>query len=280
MSVRLIAKSIWSNPGNRGQRLRRSAMALLWQVTKRVAPKPKIIRLTNGRQFIAHPDCVISSALIYSEWPEFHEFTFIRAQLQQDDVLIDVGANVGHVGLLLSDIVRPADIVAFEPTPVTFARLEQNWKLNGQELPKLYPHAVGDVENDVLIPNPTSPITVNKPIHDECEKSADLVAVRLMPLDAFRHHWSERKIGLVKIDVEGFEAGVFAGAADTLHFDRPRLIMFESLAGGVDPKIDEVLKEARYEVFQLNESGQPVFDRCDSQNLFAIPSERRAEFHP
>ena len=126
MSFRIVYGSIVNNPGNSGKYLSKAVKAVGWQLWKRTARKPKKIVLANGRKFVANPDCVVSSALIYADWPEYHELQLLRKYLHQDDFLLDVGANVGHLGLLLSDVVDPNRIVAFEPTPITFRRLNTN----------------------------------------------------------------------------------------------------------------------------------------------------------
>ncbi|MGH7194367.1 MAG: hypothetical protein ACREJM_12680, partial [Candidatus Saccharimonadales bacterium] len=116
MSIRQVTCSVWRNPGNRGQRIRRTFAALRWQLQKRIVRSPRTVRLANGVRFRAYPDCVVSSALIYSDWPEFHELRFLRKHLGADELVIDVGANVGHVSLLLADLVGPENVYAFEPT--------------------------------------------------------------------------------------------------------------------------------------------------------------------
>src|ERR1700692_193356 len=103
MSLTLVLRSVWSNPGNRGRRWTRTLRAVEWQLAKRIRQKPRPITLANGARFLAYPDCVVSSSLIYADWPEHKELTFIRRYLNPGDVVIDVGANVGHMSLLLSD---------------------------------------------------------------------------------------------------------------------------------------------------------------------------------
>src|SRR5213083_1969333 len=104
MSIRIIGRSVWNNPGNRDKRVGKLFAALHWQIYKRVIKRPKIITLANGARFRAYPDCVISSALHYADWPEYEELHFCRRHLRRGDVVIDVGANVGHFSLLLADI--------------------------------------------------------------------------------------------------------------------------------------------------------------------------------
>ena len=275
MSVKLITRSIWNNPGNRGRRLRKSFAAVGWQIWKRTVRTPRVLKLPNGVQFKAYPDCVVSSALIYAAWPEFHELQFLRRQLRSGDVVLDVGANVGHLSLLLADVVGSQNIFAFEPTPVTFRRLQENWKLNCWPADGLFQMAVGAQAGQIFVPDTEKPDTKNQVA--ATPRNGRTVPVPLTALDDLRGHWRERKVGLLKIDVEGYEREVFCGSRQLLAQDRPRLIMFESLAGSVEPEITALLRDANYVVFQLDANGRPDFAGASAQNLFALPAERRNE---
>jgi len=197
MSLKLVTQSIWDNPGNKGKRLRKLLEAVGWQIQKHVFRTSRLLTLPNGVQFKAYPDCVISSSLVYSDWPEYHALHFARSALGPDDVVIDVGAHVGHVSLLLADVVGPDNIFAFEPVPVSFDRLTENWELNEWEKQNLFQVAVGAESGatwlkDVDRPNPMASMS------DEGE-----VEVPLRPLDAFRDRWRDQSVGFLKIDVEG-----------------------------------------------------------------------------
>jgi len=240
-------------------------------VRKRVARTAKVIQLANGMRFKAYPDCVVSSALVYSEWPEYWELRFVRQLLQPGEAIIDVGANVGHISLLLADIAGPENIFAFEPTPISFRRLVENWTLNGWDTTRLFPCAVGGANGSARMPDTARPETTNS--ISAASVAARSVEVRLASLDSLRHHWSGRRVGLLKVDVEGSEREVFAGAGALLREDRPRLVLFESLGGAVEEETAALLAGARYAVFQLDDAGRPSFGRCDAQNLFAIPEE-------
>jgi FkbM family methyltransferase len=214
--------------------------------------------------------------LIYADYPEFVELRFIRSFLKRGDIVIDVGANVGHIGLLLSDIVEPTDIYAFEPTPITYARLRENWKKNEFSVDHLYNAAVGSQCGEALIRNVSHPDLMNALVSCATQNDAMLIKVPLFTLDSIRDKWFERRIGLIKIDVEGFEGEVFHGARTTLREDRPSLVMFESLGGALESRIASELRDAEYLVFQLDSDGHPDFTRATAQNLFAVAIERRA----
>jgi FkbM family methyltransferase len=271
MSVRLIFNSVWKNPGNRDRRFRRLARAAAWQFEKRLTGRPRTIRLPNGALFNAYPDCVVSSTLVYADWPEFHELQFIRQQLQPNDIIVDVGANVGHISLLVSDLVDPRNIFAFEPTPISFRRLVENWETNKWPTNNLFQKALGRSCGAAYIPDTAAPETKNA--IKFVNGNATTVAVSVVPLDDARTYWRRHRIGLLKIDVEGFEVDVFAGARNMLQQDRPRLIMFESLADRLNDEIRAILQDAGFAIFQLDEAGRPDFARSSAQNLFAVPQD-------
>lgn len=196
------------------------------------------------------------------------------------DILIDVGANVGHIGLLLSDIIRPEDIFAFEPTPITYARLVENWRRNCVTPgPNLFRFAIGSEDGEILIPETTHPNTMNAVVELNSESAVDsnTAPVPLCCLNSLRNRWEKRKIGLLKIDVEGYEEKVFAGATDVLRMDRPRLLMFESLYDRISPAISRILDDAAYQPFQLDESGYPDITQKDGQNILACPCEEASQ---
>lgn len=265
--------SVWSNPGNKGKRLQKIASALLWQTQKRLLRSSKVLVLPNKVLFRAHPDCVISSSLIYADWPEYIELMFLRRVLQPNDVVLDVGAANGHISLLLADVVQPTNLFAFEPTPTTFRRLQDNWELNGWPNENLFQVALGAEESFGFVPD--VPVTTNQVSGSPHGNMPTKVMIKT--LDQLRGRWNGRRVGLLKIDVEGYEGAVLAGSQQLLSIDRPRYVMFESLTGVLPDEIAAILERQRYQIFQLNPDGIPDVTRSDAQNLFALPSEARAE---
>lgn len=272
MSVHLVAKSIWRNPGNKGRRVSRTLRAILWQLRKRTVRRPVVLRLKSGARFKAYPDCVVSSALIYADWPEYDELLFLRRHLNPGDCVVDVGANVGHISLLLIDIVGPNNVWAVEPTPITYRRLLENWTLNDWPTTGLLHAAVGATRGTVFASDVQGPLTTARVCANP--SPGNTAEVPLMRLDDLRPFWGERRVGLLKIDVEGFEPDVFRGAEQFLRVERPRIIMFESLTGRLDDEVASVLAAAGYVVFQLGEGGNPDFNSASAQNLFAVPREQ------
>lgn len=276
MSIRIISRSVLTNPGNRNKRIRKLYAAVRWQCYKRVIKRPKIITLANGTRFRAYPDCVVSSALHYADWPEYEELHFCRSHLRRGDVVIDVGANVGHFSLLLADIVGAENLFCFEPTPVTWRRLKNNFELNGWSTSHLYAMAVGQREGSVEFPDSEQPETTNSVVWSK--EGVSKIKVPLLSLDSLLPEFAKREVGVLKIDVEGYEREVLLGARRFLREVRPRLVMFESLEGRLDDVLGKVLSDTQYAAFKLGSACQPVEQPLDAQNLFAVPVEHRSDY--
>jgi FkbM family methyltransferase len=140
-----VLRSIWTDGSNRGQRGRRLLVFVGWQLWKRVIDVPIIVSTYNGFRFIAYPDSDVSAALLYYRLPDVQEIEFLRAHLN-GGILLDIGANVGSVSLLLADKVEHA--ILFEPNPVAAARARENVTIN--HLPfEVHEFAVSDVQGTV-----------------------------------------------------------------------------------------------------------------------------------
>jgi hypothetical protein len=105
-----------------------------------------------------------------------------------------------------------------------------------------------------------------------------MTKVQLITLDSITEPLRRNAVGLLKIDVEGYEAEVFEGSHHFLDSIRPRLILFESLGGRLDSKIKAILDRHDYQVFQLDLAGRPEVALLDAQNLFAVPKEIASKF--
>ena len=147
----------------------------------------------------------------------------------KDDVVIDIGANVGDSALWWW-IYFDAKVISFEPLKKTFDILDENVKLNRANI---------EIHNSAL--------GKGSPIYGDSnggmfsfngEKS--LETVRLDDLNL-------KKVDIVKIDVEGFELDVIEGAMDTLTRFKPRIII-ETHSSKLRSLCHETLSKLGYEL--------------------------------
>lgn len=139
---------------------------------------------------------------------EFRDMAFLLHMLRSEDLFADVGANAGVYTILASKSVG-ARVVAIEPVPTTFDLLRRNVELNNVAgTVDLRQCGVGRHSTDLHFT--ASLWSFN---HVAEHPGDDTVEVPIEPLDTIL---AGRVPRLIKIDVEGFEGEVVAGAAQTL----------------------------------------------------------------
>jgi FkbM family methyltransferase len=144
----------------------------------------------------------------YPELPRDDEQSLAHF-LEPGMTYVDVGANIGTTTLAAAHAVGPTGrVIAFEPHPETFRNLAESVALNPELAPRiiLIDSAVGDSLGTTCI----SDLPENDVNHIDSEG----IPVTLTTLD---HALADlTHIDLIKIDVEGYEKNVLAGARSTL----------------------------------------------------------------
>jgi FkbM family methyltransferase len=173
------------------------------------------------------------------------------------EVVIDIGANLGHMTSLFAFAVQASGIVhAFEPHPLVFDRLSKNvdrWRLQASYgSVVLYPVALSDEAGVAELS--TSVFAINegsasvKPFSTELSEGAYAVETRRLD-DVLG---AEQFIGVMKLDVEGHELQVLQGATRLLASHRVRDVIFEE-HGTVPTPVTELLEAHGYTVMQVEE---------------------------
>ena len=103
-----VLRFIFTEPSNRGERIKRLIYAVFWQIWKRTFKIPLVLKLDNGARYIAYPDEISCSFPIYAKIYESKYILFLRSYLKNKGVMIDVGANIGLYPLSLKDEISTA----------------------------------------------------------------------------------------------------------------------------------------------------------------------------
>jgi FkbM family methyltransferase len=137
---------------------------------------------------------------------------WIEGHLRSGDVFVDVGANMGYTSLLAAHAVDPeGSVVAFEPAPETFAKLEANLVLNPGVSVRAVQAAVGAHEGRVPFYRAPWNDAESSTVAGERLEPAGEVAVA--PLARLLTRDERARTRVVKVDVEGAEWDVVAGLA-------------------------------------------------------------------
>ena len=172
---------------------------------------------------------------------------FIAAHLPRGGVFFDVGAHVGLIALQVLMEVPGSTGHAFEPHPQAAARLRRNAKLNGFE-DRL-------VVNQTALSAASGTLQLDLRAHKVSEEGRE--PVRATTLDDYLDRQGIGRVDVMKVDVEGHERAVFAGAISALQAGRIRAVTFEAMEGhgDVDGPV-QVLESAGYRPVKLPGRGR------------------------
>lgn len=133
--------------------------------------------------------------------------------LRPGDVFYDIGANVGFFSLLASQRVGAGRVIAFEPLPANLELLRRNLALNGADNVSIVDAAVADTSGRARF-------TVGGSASQGAlaDEGIEVAVVALDELDL-------PPPTVMKIDVEGAESRVLAGAVRLLTHHRPVIFL-------------------------------------------------------
>lgn len=169
-------------------------------------------------------------------------------------LVVDAGANVGYMSVLAAMASGPQGRVeAFEPHPALVSVLRQNAAASeraGRSAPiAVHAAALGDRSGTatLLLPEEFASNDGTARVLDGPGQSGQTISVPLMTLDAAM---GDRRVDVMKMDVEGFEAHVLAGADRAIGSRRITHIVFEDHDVERSAVVQR-LKEAGYQLFAL-----------------------------
>jgi FkbM family methyltransferase len=145
--------------------------------------------------------------------------------------VLDIGANIGAHTLHLAQLVGPGGrVLAFEPTEFAFRKLRRNLDLNPSLASRVELfHCFLTEKDGVSVPNDiysSWPLAVEEGLHAKHlgrEMKTEMAQAR--SLDSILAEQADRKVQLVKLDVDGFECDVLRGANSLLRDTRPIFVM-------------------------------------------------------
>lgn len=129
----------------------------------------------------------------------------------KNPLVVDVGANAGVFSHMIFCLNPAAEIIAFEPLPAMHGKLEALKIRTGMKM-KLVPKAAGRTPGEAHLESPHGYDGISR-ICDSGAAQGNTIRVEVTTLD---QELAGRDILLMKIDVEGYECEVIAGAKQTL----------------------------------------------------------------
>lgn len=136
--------------------------------------------------------------------------------LRAGDTVVDIGANIGAFSVLAASIVGPTGrVVAIEPASGTFARLEENVRLNGFGNTICVRSAIDDKPGmTALRIHPKSAFSSAHNVNGTNEGRLELVPCST--LSQILESCQIEHVHLLKVDCEGSEYGIFESLSQEL----------------------------------------------------------------
>jgi FkbM family methyltransferase len=252
--VEYVLRQVFANPGNKGERLRRTAEALIF---------PAWTRLTGGYWTTTYAGGQIvvrrgqgASHTVYARLPDYREMTFWLGAICPGDLFVDVGANIGIYTLLIAS--NGCEVIAVEPAGEARRLLEVNLGLNGLKA-DIIAAALGRAPGQSTLTAELGSMNYLTNPGATAEPREPVAEVTVTTLDDVL---GDRTAAGVKIDVEGFELDVVLGAARALGEQRVGILQLEwnSMArerfGRRRDEIAHALQDANYVLARPDHQGR------------------------
>jgi FkbM family methyltransferase len=203
-----------------------------WALAEHLAawpPRESVVMSGRLPIVVTGPDEFVG-ANVYRGLFERPEVQLFGNLLRPGDLFVDVGANLGYYTAMGSLLVGAhGRVVAIEPSPVCLPRLERLVDIGGLANVRLHRTAVGAAESTALLYDVTratnsGAATLRSDLARESGAGVEVTVVRLDDIEDLR---DAAEIGLLKIDTEGFEADVLAGAPSLFRSKKVRFAMIE-----------------------------------------------------
>lgn len=219
-------------------------------------------------------DAIDNELYLYGTY-EAGTLHIIKECLEEGDIFIDVGANIGLMSLLgASKVGKQGSVYAFEPAPEIFNLLQTNISINHRYNVYASNFGLGSSPGTGAIHKyhdnrgMTSFVKRNTSIQESVE-------VPIRTLDSFLKEFNISKVKMIKIDVEGWELEVLKGSLELLSNNNAPIIVIEyNTSFPLHQEIYELITSINdYQVFILEHSNWHVSPLIAVNNYSYLPSK-------
>lgn len=211
-----VLNEILQHPLNEGSRTKTLLRYVSWNLTRAVIDRKMVLPLPHDLQIIVPNQSNFATGLYLHQLYDFSNMGFFCHFLRAQDLLLDVGANIGVYGLLSAKSTG-CQVIACEPAPDTFRTLADNVRLNRlDDRIELHNAAVGDTEGTLTLSMGQHGLN-----HVVQGRGTTVPQHRLDDIIG------DRTPRAMKLDVEGYEMHVLRGAPHILANPAFKVVMVE-----------------------------------------------------
>lgn len=205
-------------------------------------------------------------------------------KLNEDEVFIDVGVNVGQTLIKFKTVYTKMNYVGFEPNASCVNYIELLIAKNRWKNISLIPSGISEEVGLGILDHYADDMT---------DSSASIVAnyrtdskvykrdiISLLNVSCVEHIWDGKKISAIKIDVEGAELGVLKSFYNNIKKDRPYLLVeilpvydkknIERLDNQIT--IEKILNDLDYRIYRIKKDSKNKLESIEHIESIGIHS--------
>ena len=218
-----------------------------------------------GEMYYYDNDQFIGASLqYYGEYTSL-EVDYVSSYLKDDDIVIDVGANIGTHTLAYSKLVPKGQVISFEPNKRNYDLLIKNVAINNRDNVHAFLGGLGDYVGLDRVTDYDPSVKGN---YGTLVTGKGENVCFINKLDNVCNF--NRAVKLLKIDVEGNEGKVLRGGCNFILNHKP-VIQFECMEKTVARQAQEIFHTyfPKYRLYWM-----PIYNfnqhniRCNTTNIF------------
>ncbi len=206
---------------------------------------------------------------------------FLKNLVRSDDVIIDIGANLGYYSYIFSRLARHGHVHAVEPVPQICRVLTRN--LRSANNVTIYNCALGTEDRNIVMGNDSAASsgymgTGQNFVMDGVNTSQQHAQ---MEFSARMRRGSElfadlQRLDLIKCDIEGYEVVVMQEMAGIIDRFRPTVLI--ETGGEKREVIKSFFLSRGYDAFTLSDGKAHKMTQDDGKDIIFIHASRRERF--
>lgn len=223
--------------------------------------KPDYVEIFGNKIFLDKKDSM-NLSIIGSDYEKLTT-DYIRKEVKEGDIIIDVGANIGLYTMLFANLVgKSGKVFAFEPEKNNFELLTKNIEVNGYQNIIAINQAISNKMGRLNLNITENSSAMHYLSEKQLEENA--VSVDVNTLDEYFRNL-KYKIKLCKMDVEGSEMLALKGMSEIIEkTNNLQLIIEFNLEtmerGGIRPnEFIEFLKNKKFDMYDIDNNMEVPF---------------------
>jgi FkbM family methyltransferase len=244
-----------------------------------------LIRFKNKKLFVNSNDPVITPSLFLNGTYEPFETKIFMNLIKENDILLDIGANIGYYSIIAASIIKKGKIYAFEPEPHNYDLLTRNIKINGYNniipVQKVVSNFNGKVKMYIDNKNTGS----HSLSQENVANLKNYLEVNSIKLDDYLEGINQRKVDIIKMDVQGAESQVIDGLTKTLHHNTSIKIIMEFWPKGlinmeINPiKFLQKIKTLGFKIAVLDEANEKIIKLSIAEIVESCKKKQNGKDH-